>query len=319
MSTDEGYYDVALSFAGEDRPWVEQVAKILKDNHVRVFYDKDEEVYLWGEDLGDALDEIYRRRSRYVVIFSSQHYAEKLWTNHERKSALARALQEKRGYVLPARFDDTALSGLSPSISYIDLRNETPESFASKILHKIFTQEPDVTNKRTIAAAYKESQHQPPPSAHLSSLSILSRDKTSANVRTRIKLLLSIALLITAIATVIFIKIHQAREGVIYKISGWVDSIDQGAIKRTIINHETSDHKPKFPFPGQLYKLHLTVEQFTNGEYCARGEVRESPNMGFRAGETSDELGESRSTFQGGCQVENGKLAFYLNPSNQCD
>ena len=41
-------YEVTLSFAGEDREYVEEVAKVLKENNVSVFYDKFEEVNLWG-------------------------------------------------------------------------------------------------------------------------------------------------------------------------------------------------------------------------------------------------------------------------------
>ncbi|HKP85483.1 MAG TPA: SUMF1/EgtB/PvdO family nonheme iron enzyme [Blastocatellia bacterium] len=133
----ENDFDVALSFAGEDRAFVESVAETLKQNKVNVFYDHDEEIYLWGKDLGDALDEIYRLRSKYVVAFISKDYAGKMWTNHERRSAFARALEEKREYVLPARFDDTELANLPPTIAYIDLRKETPESFALKIIKKL--------------------------------------------------------------------------------------------------------------------------------------------------------------------------------------
>jgi len=60
-----------------------------------------------------------------------------MWTNHERKSAFARAIQETSEYVLPARFDDTELAGLRPTVKYIDLHRETPETFALKIIQKI--------------------------------------------------------------------------------------------------------------------------------------------------------------------------------------
>lgn len=130
-------YDVAISYAGADRAYVERVVAALKKEHINVFYDQDAEVYLWGKDLGDALDEIYRLQSRYVVIFVSEHYAKSIWTNHERKSALARALEEKREYVLPARFDDTTLAGLRPTTKYINIHRVPPESFASMILQKV--------------------------------------------------------------------------------------------------------------------------------------------------------------------------------------
>jgi hypothetical protein len=154
MTTDNTFnFDVALSFAGEDRLFVKRVASILRESKIRVFYDEDEEISLWGKDLGDELDEIYRLRSRYVILFISHHYANKMWTNHERKSALARAIQEKSEYVLPARFDDTELAGLRPTLKYIDLRGETPEAFASKIIKKI---SPVPSDQRSLSAISSE-------------------------------------------------------------------------------------------------------------------------------------------------------------------
>ncbi len=41
-------YDVVLSFAGEDWEYVEDVATFLKDEGIRVFYDKFEVDSLWG-------------------------------------------------------------------------------------------------------------------------------------------------------------------------------------------------------------------------------------------------------------------------------
>ena len=42
-------YDVALSFAGEDRPYVQQVAQRLVESGIKVFYDDFEKVDLWGK------------------------------------------------------------------------------------------------------------------------------------------------------------------------------------------------------------------------------------------------------------------------------
>ena len=89
-------YDVCLSFAGEDRDYVRRVASELKRKGVRVFYDEYEEVDLWGKDLYVHLDDIYKNAARYCVLFVSQHYAKKLWTNHERRSAQERASKKIR-------------------------------------------------------------------------------------------------------------------------------------------------------------------------------------------------------------------------------
>jgi hypothetical protein len=130
-------YDVALSFAGENRPYVEQVANALKDKGINVFYDEFERIATWGKDLGDFFNQIYAEQSDYVVIFISEEYVNKPWTNHERKSALSAAMKVRREYVLPARFDDTTLPGLPSTTAYIDLRLHTPTAFASMIATKI--------------------------------------------------------------------------------------------------------------------------------------------------------------------------------------
>lgn len=130
-------YDVALSFAGEDRAYVEQVATLLKDAGVKVFYDRFEEASLWGTNLHDHLSEVYGDKARYTVMFISKHYAHKVWTNHERENAQARALRENIKCVLPARFDDTPVPGLHSSINYLSLHNREPKNLADLIIEKI--------------------------------------------------------------------------------------------------------------------------------------------------------------------------------------
>ncbi len=85
-------YHVALSFAGEDRAYVGQVAEALQAEGVDVFYDKFEEADLWGKDLYVHLSDIYQNRAVYTVIFISEAYGKKLWTrvrthNHQMMAA----------------------------------------------------------------------------------------------------------------------------------------------------------------------------------------------------------------------------------------
>jgi hypothetical protein len=130
-------YDVALSFAGEQRPYVEQVAEILKGKGVRVYYDEYDEVGMWGKDLYDHLADVYENQSRFAVMFISKEYAEKVWTNHERKAAQTRAVRERGEYILPARFDDTKLPGLSGNVGYVNLRKKSPEQLAELTMEKL--------------------------------------------------------------------------------------------------------------------------------------------------------------------------------------
>ncbi|WTC18156.1 TIR domain-containing protein [Streptomyces cellulosae] len=135
--TTEPWYDVALSFAGEDRDYVQVVAQVLRDSGLRVFYDDYEQVALWGKDLYAHLDVIYREKSKYCILFISRHYAAKVWTSHERRSAQARALEERKEYVLPARFDDTPIDGLPVTVGYLDISNMSPGELARLIRDKV--------------------------------------------------------------------------------------------------------------------------------------------------------------------------------------
>jgi len=135
---DELYnYDVVLSFAGEDRDFVDKVAKILTSNDIQFFYDKDKEVELWGKELPEELDLVFRKQARFAVIFISKNYFKKIWPTLEKRSMLSRAMESPSEYILPARFDDTELPGVRPTIGYIDLREHTPQSFAELIMQKI--------------------------------------------------------------------------------------------------------------------------------------------------------------------------------------
>lgn len=51
-------YDIALSFAGEDRVYVDKVANLLRDKGIRVFYDLFEEEKLWEKNLYDYLSDM---------------------------------------------------------------------------------------------------------------------------------------------------------------------------------------------------------------------------------------------------------------------
>lgn len=129
-------YDIALSFAGEDRGYVEEVANGLRNAGVHVFYDKFESAQLWGKNLIDHLADIYRN-SRYVVMFVSKAYVEKAWTNHERKHAQDRALFAQQEYILPARFDDTLVPGMTTTVAFQDLRHTEPAELVAIILAKL--------------------------------------------------------------------------------------------------------------------------------------------------------------------------------------
>lgn len=130
-------YEVVLSFAGENRAYVRQVAEFLRKRGVSVFYDEYEEVALWGKDLTEYLDMVYQGATRYCVMFISKAYVDKVWTNVERRSVLARAIRNKTEYILPARFEDVEVPGLPATVSYIHIGQRRPDELGEMILSKL--------------------------------------------------------------------------------------------------------------------------------------------------------------------------------------
>ena len=113
-------FDVAVSFAGQDRALVLDVVRHLQAAHLRVFYDNDHQAELLGEDLVELLREIYLRRSRFAVLFVSRHYVAGEWTTFERRAVQERAFHQLSAYLLPIRLDDTELPGLPDTTGYLD-------------------------------------------------------------------------------------------------------------------------------------------------------------------------------------------------------
>jgi hypothetical protein len=131
------FYDVAVSFAGEDRRHARALADELIRRGVSVFYDEFERSVLWGKDLYAYLTEIYQNQAYFCVAFLSSAYARKAWTNHERKAAQARAFSEQGEYLLPIRLDDTEIPGILPTTGYITWPPDDAISTARFLVDKL--------------------------------------------------------------------------------------------------------------------------------------------------------------------------------------
>ncbi|WP_417249907.1 TIR domain-containing protein [Celeribacter sp.] len=129
----ESSFSVGLSFAGEQRDYVEEVALALRARNVNVFYDAFHEADLWGCNLVDTLDDLYSERMKAVIIFVSKEYVEKAFTSVERQAAQSKAISAKNKYIYPVRFHDVKLPGMPSTISYLEAARNTPEQLAAKI------------------------------------------------------------------------------------------------------------------------------------------------------------------------------------------
>ncbi|HJR80969.1 MAG TPA: TIR domain-containing protein [Anaerolineales bacterium] len=130
-------YDVALSFAGEDRAVAEEFAKLLIGKNINVFYDEYKTDELWGKDWVDHLVNLYARKARYCVMLISQYYPLKQWTEAERTSATQSAFREADEYILPIRLDETEVPGIMGIKGYRDLRQHSMESIVNSLEEKL--------------------------------------------------------------------------------------------------------------------------------------------------------------------------------------
>lgn len=146
-------YEVAVSFAEEDRAVAEEFADLLSSKKIKVLLDeyKASEAPLWGKDPLDHLVNIYARKARYCVLFISQHYPLKRWTEEERTSAQERAFRDANQYILPIRLDDAEVQGMNETPAYRDLRQDSMESLVNWLEGKL---------------AEARNQPGPPPQSH---------------------------------------------------------------------------------------------------------------------------------------------------------
>lgn len=145
-SKSNGYYDMALSFAGEERTYVEEIANELKRNGVEIFYDDFEKHILLGKDLITHLSEIYSTKSKFVIMFLSQHYVKKAWSTIEYKAALSRLLNNDFESIIPIIMDDVDVSCLIKIKGYLDIRKNSKKEICSLLIKKLIYTELESKN-----------------------------------------------------------------------------------------------------------------------------------------------------------------------------
>ena len=129
-------FDIALSYASEQRELAESMARTWQQTGYVVFFAPDELHNLVGKSLGIELNQIFENDSRYCVFLVSEAYARKVYTRGEFKAAMSRhTTHPDEGYLIPIRVDDTQLVGLLEDTVYIDLR-ETRLEEACRVVNR---------------------------------------------------------------------------------------------------------------------------------------------------------------------------------------
>lgn len=131
-------FDVAISVAGPDRHVAEEIRTRLAEAGLRVFYDRDHEHALLGENLTEALHPVFFKRSRFAVaVLSAAFTASDFSGNLEWRAIQARMTRQRHAYVLLYMLEPVHVPGLNPDVAYVSAERCTPAQFADLVIRKL--------------------------------------------------------------------------------------------------------------------------------------------------------------------------------------
>jgi hypothetical protein len=140
MSDGDSVYDLAVSFAGEQRDYVEQVVRACEKRGLRVLYDRDLTIDLWGRNLIKEFRKAYGgKQARHVAPFISREYLAKRYPMDEFRSMLLPAMDQPDDYMLPVLFGDVSVPPelLNPAVGVLRSEDYSPEELADAFAQRI--------------------------------------------------------------------------------------------------------------------------------------------------------------------------------------
>jgi hypothetical protein len=113
-------FRVSLSFAGEHRGYVKEVAEILVGalGTKSVLYDKYFEAEFARSGLDVYLPDLYRKESDLIVVFISRQYDSKPWCGLEWRSIRQLIAEKRHSQLMFLRFDNSEVEGILPGDGY---------------------------------------------------------------------------------------------------------------------------------------------------------------------------------------------------------
>lgn len=132
-------FDVALSFPGEVRPFVEKIVEELERNigPNSYFYDNNYVSQLARPSLDILLQDIYRKRSKLVVVFLCSDYQRKEWCGVEFRAIKEIIMERDNQRIMFVKMDDGIVDGIFKTDGYIDGRKYQPKDIARFIQERI--------------------------------------------------------------------------------------------------------------------------------------------------------------------------------------
>lgn len=140
------HFRIALSFPGEKRSYVEQVAAALSNKLGKdaIFYDNYYQPQLARPNLDALLQRIYRDNSELIAIFLCADYVEKQWCGLEWRAIRDIIKHGRDDKVMLLKFDNTSIPGLFSIDGYLDVSDKPPTDTADAILSRLGMQGTDV-------------------------------------------------------------------------------------------------------------------------------------------------------------------------------
>lgn len=132
-------FDLALSFPGEHRAFVKEVAEALALSLTkeRVFYDRFHEAELARPNLDTYLQRIYHDESELVVVFLCQKYDEKEWCGLEFRAIRDLIKKRRDGEIMFVRVADGDVKGVFEIDGYVDAKDRPASEIAQVIRDRL--------------------------------------------------------------------------------------------------------------------------------------------------------------------------------------
>lgn len=132
-------FDVALSFPGEHRTFVEDIAKSLSRslNREKVFYDRFYEAELARPNLDTYLQKIYHDDSHLIVVFICEDYNNKEWCHLEARAIRDLIKKRRDDEVMFVRLDDGDVEGVFSVDGYVDAKDRPALDIARVIRDRL--------------------------------------------------------------------------------------------------------------------------------------------------------------------------------------
>ena len=135
-------FRIALSFAGERRLYVAEMAALLAEHFGKeaILYDKFHQAEFAHPDLAMTLPKLYRDDSDLIVPIFCPDYEHKEWCHLEWRAIFSiiksRNSRDPR-QIMPLRFDHAEVDDLHGLSGFIELDEETPQKVAWLILERL--------------------------------------------------------------------------------------------------------------------------------------------------------------------------------------